>query len=238
MNYLDEKQQKIIIGWFDRAIELEGDEYASFISLWISFNAFCCAQYAEVANRLRADLKQGKGLKNLNSDPITAEGFAQMNDDQYKININEPGEITIVVSERYTEDIIFSKFAKDYQRQYEKLLDKADFREVIEGFQHAILKDDWEDDRHFVINMSKHKDYLDYKDKVGYKTLIGKNIVAPFEETENLMHLKDVLYQVRCNIFHGEKVPKEPNDDRIVKAAYPVLKGLMDPIIKEITNEL
>lgn len=36
-----------------------------------------------------------------------------------------------------------------------------------------------------------------------------------------------MLHQIRCNVFHGEKIPGELNDDRIVNAATPVLRELL-----------
>jgi hypothetical protein len=49
----------------------------------------------------------------------------------------------------------------------------------------------------------------------------------------NLRQLKSVLYQIRCNVFHGEKAPGDVNDDRIVRAAHPVL----DFIVRQLNPE-
>ena len=38
---------------------------------------------------------------------------------------------------------------------------------------------------------------------------------------------------IRCNIFHGEKAPGVLNDDRIVKAATPVLRQLLEILLKQ-----
>jgi hypothetical protein len=56
---------------------------------------------------------------------------------------------------------------------------------------------------------------------------------VPFENYADLTQLKNVLYQVRCNVFHGEKVPGDVNDDRIVRAAYPVLLRIMQQLAPE-----
>ena len=57
-------------------------------------------------------------------------------------------------------------------------------------------------------------------------------------EKNDLTTLKNVLYQIRCNIFHGEKTPGDINDDRIVKSAFPILKYLVENLIDmyEINN--
>jgi len=52
-------------------------------------------------------------------------------------------------------------------------------------------------------------------------------------ENNNLSTIKNVLYQIRCNIFHGEKIPGDINDDRIVKSANPIL----EQINTYLTNE-
>jgi hypothetical protein len=49
-------------------------------------------------------------------------------------------------------------------------------------------------------------------------------VIVPFEAVGDLKQLKNALYQVRCNIFHGEKVPGNVNDDRITRTALPVLR--------------
>lgn len=53
----------------------------------------------------------------------------------------------------------------------------------------------------------------------------------------NLSHLVTVLYQVRNNMFHAEKVPGDPNDDRIVRAARPVLDGVVKRALETIAEQ-
>ena len=64
-----------------------------------------------------------------------------------------------------------------------------------------------------------------------YENLRGTSVIAIMEEPRELRQLKDVLYQVRCNIFHGEKVPGEPNDDRIASAALPLLSRFVEALV-------
>lgn len=51
----------------------------------------------------------------------------------------------------------------------------------------------------------------------------SRNIIVLFDNIYKLRILKDVLFQIRCNIFHGEKTPSDVHDDRIVATSYPVL---------------
>ena len=59
-----------------------------------------------------------------------------------------------------------------------------------------------------------------------------KNIIISLDKN-NLKTIQKVLYQIRCNIFHGEKGPGDLNDDRIVRASNPVL----DYIVKHLLNK-
>ena len=60
-----------------------------------------------------------------------------------------------------------------------------------------------------------------------------KNILVLFEDNR-LRTIKNILYQIRCNIFHGEKTPGGFNDDRIVKVARPVLQEINAYLIDEL----
>ena len=227
---LDEKQRRIIESWETRAAIPDSDPYYSFISLWIAFNARLYAEYARVANGRRADLHKDDGLNSVSSLPQKAEGVAQFADGRYKIDLDRPGQISIRISERYTEDIIFARFAKDYRSLYETLLKEAEFCKAVKGFQSTIE----ENKRHFVMNMAKAQDF---DVNVDFEVMTKKNIVVPFEDFGSLKELKNVLYQVRNNVFHGEKTPGTLNDDRIVRAAIPVLRrivrALMEPSNKD-----
>jgi hypothetical protein len=80
--------------------------------------------------------------------------------------------------------------------------------------------------------MSRLNEYYDMlEDMKTIEELNKRNIVVLFEDIFNLQILKNVLYQIRCNIFHGEKTPGDINDDRIVSASFPVLKYLLEKIV-------
>jgi hypothetical protein len=82
----------------------------------------------------------------------------------------------------------------------------------------------------YVINMAKAGQHDPSAD---LQAMESRNIIVRFTDTASLCQLKDVLYQIRCNIFHGEKAPGVRNDDRIVKAATPVLRQLLDILLKQ-----
>jgi len=227
--HLDDKQQRIITTWLQCAYDLTNDPYASFIALWISFNAFCYAQYAKDANRRRADLKKETGLRVLTNVPSRVEGTARRDGQRFWLKIENPSKISIDISERYTEDIIFSRFARQYRLCYKELLQQTKFKESVETFRKSLEKKN----RWYVVNMARIDKYDPESD---YKDMVKRNIIVPFDNCQDLNELKNALYQVRCNVFHGEKVPGDPNDDRIVKAAYPVLRAIMDVLVAKVVN--
>ena len=104
------------------------------------------------------------------------------------------------------------------------LVDDSSFASLIATLQDALKKPNG----HYVLNLSKKdsSDLASWDDK----SIIAKstNLLCSFHDIKRLSLLKSVLYQVRCNIFHGEKVPGDLNDDRIVKAAVPVLQKLLE----------
>ena len=227
---LDSKQKKIIESWVEQSRNLTSDPYSSFMALWISFNAYCYAKYAQKAIRRRADLRKDHGLREATANKTSSslEGTIRLDGAQFKLDINQPGIIQIYISERYIENLIFSEFAKDYRPEYAKLLEGAAFASSVKEFQSSL-------DHHgkfYVVNMLRSSEYDENGD---YTKMVGDNIIVPLADCDKLNQLKDVLYQVRCNVFHGEKVPGLLNDDRIVRKAYPVLLGIMELLMSEFS---
>lgn len=228
MIYFDEKQRNIIESWFARGDGADTDSYAAFMSIWIAFNAFCYGLYAAEANRRRPNLKKDNGLQEIGEVPRALNGSISHAAGKFSIAIDEPGRIVIDIVERYTEDIIFAQFGRDFQDNYTKwLATDATFASSVEELRNALAKPNR---GHFVINMARISDYPGTDqpfDQNTFNQLANRNVVIPFEDATTLRSLINALYQIRCNIFHGEKVPGEPNDDWIVKAALMPLKKIV-----------
>ena len=43
--------------------------------------------------------------------------------------------------------------------------------------------------------------------------------------------LMNAVYQIRCNLFHGGKLPYNPRDKKLVAAALEIVMGLLDPTV-------
>lgn len=51
------------------------------------------------------------------------------------------------------------------------------------------------------------------------------------QNERNTIEVLKCLYQVRCNLFHGGKLPGDPRDEGLVEAAYTVTSKLIGPLI-------
>ena len=79
--------------------------------------------------------------------------------------------------------------------------------------------------------MARSNDYNDYYSSMDIDQLDQRNIIK-LCETNELLTIKNVLYQIRCNIFHGEKTPGDINDDRIVRSALPLLRLIVNYLME------
>lgn len=224
---LDHKQQRLIESWTRLADQAGTDEYTRFLALWIAFNAYCYAHYAPQAHKERADLRRARDLQGIPTDQQPITGTILRTNNRVKIDLEAPSTIRIVISERYTEDHIFNAFAEQHQDEYKQLLKNEIFQASIQALQEAIQKRPGE---HYVVNMAKAGQH---RPESNLRDLENRGIIVGFNDHQSLKQLKNVLYQIRCNIFHGEKTPGEPNDDRIVKAATPVLKAILEQALTE-----
>lgn len=223
---LDSKQKRLITSWLGLADRPGMEPYTQFMALWIAFNAYCYPHYGESADRPRADLKKDTGFANVSDEPQRVDAHIHRDQRRIIIDLDAPTTIRIHITERYTEDNIYASFAQHHASTYKALWDNNTFAKAVEQFQHAIAKNG----RHYVINMLKANQH---RAERTFREMANDHTIVPFEDTQSLRQLKDVLYQVRCNIFHGEKVPGEPNDDRIVTAAVPVLRQLIHALTKQ-----
>ena len=51
------------------------------------------------------------------------------------------------------------------------------------------------------------------------------------QDERNVLEVLQSVYQVRCNLFHGGKLPGNVRDERLVDAAYAVTSLLISPLI-------
>ena len=78
--------------------------------------------------------------------------------------------------------------------------------------------------------------YEDYDEKNDVDIMSSKGIITLLENND-LSTIIDVLYQIRCNIFHGGKELGDNHDDIIVKSSNPILNRIVEFIIYENPEE-
>ena len=229
MSDFDKRQVRIIRAWLSRSSDAASDAYDGFIGLWIAFNAYCYGRYARTAHRNRADLRNEAGLRSLSAAPTAAVGQIVREPSRVRLELTQPGRVVIVIRERYTEDIIFSQFAKDFHDTYLEWLKDSRFCAHVAAFHASLARNGI----HYVVNMA----VADRYDPAKLGALANQGVIVPFEDPKKLEDLVDVLYQVRCNIFHGEKVPYDSNDDKITSAAHPVLLFIVEKLAETLPKE-
>jgi hypothetical protein len=192
---------------------------------WIAFNAICYNLYYEKAIIERANIDRSKSKLNKLHERFNPSVDVEVQIakivgtlEKWSIDISLPERLFISVSNNYTEDIIFNEFVKEHKSWYLK-----NSTNLFNILKLSLTKGA----RHFVVNMAKSQNYY-LKNDISEMT--DKHIIILCEEN-NLQTIKNVLYQIRCNIFHGEKTPGDFNDDRIVKSALPVLNYIVNHLI-------
>jgi len=225
---MDEKQKKLILAWHEQSVN-SSNEYLKFMSNWIAFNAICYSLYHEKAIRERAQIDTSKSKIEkvvqllINEDEgYSAEAKIVGREDRLTIDIKLPERLFLTIKKTFTEDNIYREFIRDYEAKFN--IDE-DFIELVEKFQESIFRDN----NYYVINMLKIKKF-NQKD---ITKMIEDEVVVQLNEIK-YSNTQRVLYQIRNNIFHGEKVPGNVNDDRIVKGANPVLNYIVSACIKNL----
>jgi hypothetical protein len=211
MKYFDNKQRKLINSWHDLSLKSE-DAYMAFMAEWIAFNAICYHLYFEKATRERANidtkkskLEQIRQEHSRKPEVIAEHAKVSFTLEKWNIDISLPQRLFISISNNYTEDHIFNEYVNDNESWYSE--NQSD---LFEGLKKQLTKGS----RHYVINMTKQNLYGEYNN---VNEMANRKIIILCEDN-NLETIKNVLYQIRCNIFHGEKTPGDINDDRIVKS--------------------
>lgn len=231
MEYFDDKQKKLINSWHTLATQSE-DAYMAFMAEWIAFNAICYNLYYKKATIERANINRSKSKLKSIREKFNPNAYVEAQNakltgtiEKWSVEISLPERLFISVSHNYTEDIIFNEFVKENQSWYNNKPS-----DLFEGLKNSLAKGD----DHFVINMAKANSYNSGND---IKKMAKSNIIILCEDN-SLKTIKNVLYQIRCNIFHGEKTPGDINDDRIVKNAFPLLNHIVQNLIEthEINN--
>lgn len=232
MEYFDDKQRKLIKSWHNLSENSE-DHYMAFISEWIAFNAICYNLYFEKSIMERANIDRKKSKlsqieKKLGQsiNMSAEEAVIESKNNSWNLDIHFPDRLFLSISKIFTEDRIYDLFAIEYSKWYSESISENET--YFQDIKESLKKNDENIERYYVINMARFKDFSFSKD---IDSQANSNIIK-LCESNDLLTIKNVLYQIRCNIFHGEKIPGDINDDRIVKSALPMLRFLVNKLIE------
>lgn len=225
MAYFDEKQKNLIRSWHHRSLQTD-DNYFAFMAEWIAFNAICYNLYNKMARKYRANIESSSRIDKIEqqfgegSKLEIKSGYLSMNSNMLRLDLRFPDKLILSIKRLFTEDNIFNEFVRSNKNNEEL------FPEILfENMKKALQKKD----RYYVVNMVN----LDrYQPDGDIDQMAEKNVIVLCEK-RNLATIRKVLYQIRCNIFHGEKIPGEINDDRIVKKALPLLRHIVKSLMKQ-----
>jgi len=234
MRSFDDKQKNLINAWYLRSKSSVNNYYMAFMSEWIAFNSICYNLYFKNATIERANINRSKskldGIKeklSINLKIKAIDASIEMKDDKLNVILEFPDTLFFSISKKYTEDMIYDLFVKEYENWYqiEQPITESKFSEL----KQSLTKVHGGKERSYVNNMARIDEYISIGnvDKMN-----NRNIIVLCEEN-NLKTVKKVLYQIRCNIFHGEKTPGDKNDDRIVKSSFPLLTFLVEKLMKD-----
>lgn len=239
--YIDKKQkEQVILSWHKLATKKGEDNfYIKFIAKWIAFNAICYALYYKKALKIPAEIVRDKKYEKIivdleSGDHLSAERallLREENNSRIRITfLKENNQILElkIGDKRYIEKMIFDQFASNYTTWYES---DDSLKKDFDKLKDSLKK---EDGFYYVIKMADIDAYNEFVRFGNYtEEDLEKTKTVVFCKENKLGVVKDVLYQIRCNIFHGEKNPGVLNDDRIVQAAFPLLNAIVEFLITD-----
>ena len=226
------KQYDIIKSWHNLSIR-EQYPYVKFFSNWISFNTACYALFYKDAIRERVDFDDIRKLPNIKSrleierSINLEEGHISSTEKNLKLKLKFPEKINLTIKERFSENYIYDEFSNKFGSEF--TFDDLD-PDLI-SLKNSLTKSNG---RIYVIDMSRFD--TQYNEGNDIDKMSSNGVISLLEDN-SLSTIVKVLYQIRCNIFHGGKEPGDSDDDLIVKAANPILNRLVKFFIPNDIDE-
>ena len=231
MAYFDQKQKELIQSW-RRIAEEANNDYIQFMANWIAFNAICYQLYHQKAvnevayiDRRKSKLDIVEKKLSQHNQIIAQSAKLESAEEKWKLDIQFPERFFLTIKKSFTENRIYQLFIDNYQDIF---LDLPDLKKHFNTLKNSLKKGDYS----FVINMARLAEYKYPNSPEILDQMSARGIIVTCEKNR-LKTVVDCLYQIRCNIFHGEKIPGEINDDRIVKSANPVLTFIVTHLANE-----
>lgn len=111
------------------------------------------------------------------------------------------GYLNQTYAEEWKEHNKLERFRQDNEEFYKELIKDPEFTRLLSEFSYTSTPP-----REFVMNLQDRRpeknDYFKPEDQSDFNKYI------------------EVIYQIRCNFFHGDKIPFDSNDEKLVLWAY------------------
>lgn len=242
---LDREQQDTLRWLPERAKEqaAKGNFLEAFLLQWIAFNALCDAAYRDEAWRLVAKLKNGRNLQIL-KDGSRISGKFVRRQDGCELIIESPAEVSISLEEKNIESMLYSAFARDFERSIrrmpEKLQEKySELRTWLlnahTGCQSALSllyeKECDARDSHtlrrtapVIIDYAELRRHRKKWKNATYDQLRGAGVFIELSADADIPQVVRAIYKLRCNLFHGSRLPAGYNSfTSLVPLAYDMV---------------
>lgn len=69
-----------------------------------------------------------------------------------------------------------------------------------------------------------------FNDLAGIRPIKNKGRLHPINNVNDFKEVMNVLYAIRCNLFHGNKTDNENRDSEVMRAATPALEVIVKNI--------
>lgn len=239
-----------------------------FFNYWTLFNSTCQFEFHDRAYLIRMKMinprnidrdltcdQRGKILIEKKEDNFHLCFFTE-NENALELEIESQNSYVKTIEAKfesvYTESEIFTLYKRDPKIKELLDLEYSNNKEIVdkqfEKFVNVTKKDLF--DESFIIKLIKLNEYYEIinelnlpncnKSKI-YKKLKNGIISELVNKTTmelNFSKIQDVLYSIRCNLFHGGKSPYDQKDIEIINAALPFLNLFLKVHLNKLKSKI
>lgn len=207
---LVDSKQDIIRNWYKSS---KIDYISPFMKLWISFNGWYNIKLSTIKR-----IKDSEAMKNLKENNDLKEMFKQT----LRLSSDEGREfrksLSVLIEETKNQPLLNNKGKNVF-------FQKSDITSKIkDNFQKKLREIESSENSGDKITLAEF-----VQETNGLLLDDTENVIITTEEKTIFTELLDVLYQVRCHIFHGSLDTEDKRTQRLVKNAYVILTNMYKP---------
>jgi len=209
-------KQDIIHNWYKSS---NIDYISPFMKLWVSFNVWYNIKFSTSKHP-----KDSEAIKKLKENDDLNEVFKQM----LRATSDEGGEfrksLSILIEETRNQPLLNDKGKNVFFQKSDITL------KIKSNFQKKLMEIKSSEDDGNKISLA---DFVAQENN-GILLDYTENVIITTEAKTIFTELLDVLYQVRCHVFHGSLDTEDKRTQRLVKNAYIILTNMYKPGLRGI----